>query len=104
MKYRLNKAETAPTRLRYIPQTKIINGRPIVVTERNYMDLAPGKEYETDDEATLEYLRTYKVKIRYNDQTVRALENEGVPYEIEYCRSCGGKVKKISYSLIEVYE
>lgn len=104
MKYRLNRAETAPASLIYVPHTEIVNGREIVVTERNKMKLVPNVEYVTDDKATIEFLRSQKAKLRYNEQTIRALESAGVPYEIEYCRSCGGKVKKISYSLIEVYE
>lgn len=103
MKYRLNKAETVPVCLYNVAKTKTINGRSIV-TYSNYIRLAPNKEYETDDEAMLNWFRSYRNKVRYNSSLELALKNNNVPYEIELCRSCGGKVKKISYQVVEVFE
>lgn len=102
-KYRLNKAETVPVTIYNIAKTKIISGRS-VVTYSNYMTLAPDKVYETDDEAMLDFFRTYKRKVRYNSHLESVLKSSGVPYEVEYCRSCGGKVKKISYRVVEVMD
>lgn len=101
--YRLNKAETVPVTINHIAKTKIINGKAIV-TYNNFTRLAPDKVYETDDEAMLDFFRTYRRKERYSASLETALKESGVPYEIEYCRSCGGKVKKISYQMIEVLE
>lgn len=103
MKYRLNKAEKVIVTINNVAKTKIINGRSIV-TYSNYIRLAPGKTYETDDEAMLNFFKSYKRKVRYNAQTEEALKENGVPYEIEYCRSCGGRVKKISYQIVEVFD
>lgn len=103
MKYRLNKAEKVIVTINNVAQTRIINGRSIV-TYSNYIRLAPGKTYETDDEAMLNFFRAYKRKVRYNAQTEAALKENGVPYEIEYCKSCGGRIKKISYQVVEVFD
>lgn len=101
--YRLNKAEKVTVTINNVPKTKVIKGKAIV-TYSNYIRLAPDKVYETDDEAMLEFFRTYKRKVRYNADLERTLKNNGVPYDIEYCRSCGGKVKKISYQVVEVMD
>ena len=100
-KYRLNKAERVQTTINNVAKTKIINGRSIV-TYNNYIRLVPGVIYETDDEAMLNFFRQYKRKVRYNAELERALKENGVNYDIEMCRSCGGKVKKISYKVVEV--
>ena len=100
-KYRLNNAEKVRILINNVAKTKKINGREIV-TYSNYINLVPGKIYETDDEAMLNFFRNYKRKVRYNTELERALKQNNVPYEIEFCRSCGGKVKKISYHPVEV--
>jgi len=103
MKYRLNKAEKVPVTLYNVAKTREYNGKPIV-TYRNQHRFVPGEVYETDDEAMLEWFRTYKRKVRYNSDLAKTLTEAGVPFELEMCRSCGGKVKKISYQIIEVYD
>lgn len=102
-KYRLNSAERVPITINMVARTKKIGGRDIV-TYNNYVRLAPNTEYKDDDEAFLNFLREYKVKVRYNAEIERALKDNNVPYEVEYCKSCGGKVKKISYHPVEVEE
>lgn len=101
--YRLNKAEKVRVLINNVAKTKIINGKSIV-TYSNYINLVPGVVYKTDDEAMLNFFRNYKRKVRYNAEVERALKENGVPYEIEMCRSCGGKIKKISYRPVEVIE
>lgn len=101
--YRLNKAENVQVTINNVAKTKQINGKAIV-TYSNYIRLVPGKVYQTDDEAMLNFFRNYKRKVRYNAELERALRSNGVPYDIEFCRSCGGKVKKISYRVVEVME
>ena len=100
-KYRLNSAEKVRILINNVAKTKKINGRE-VVTYSNYINLVPGVVYETDDEAMLNFFRNYKRKVRYNAEIERALKQHNVPYEVEFCRSCGGKVKKISYHPVEV--
>ncbi|MBQ1296312.1 MAG: hypothetical protein IIY21_19860 [Clostridiales bacterium] len=101
--YRLNKAEKVRVLINNVAKTKVINGKSIV-TYSNYINLVPGVVYKTDDEAMLNFFRNYKRKVRYNAEVERALKENNVPYEIEMCRSCGGKIKKISYRPVEVIE
>lgn len=101
--YRLNKAEKVAVTINNVAKTKEINGRSIV-TYSNYIRLAPDTVYKTDDEAMLEFFRNYRRKVRYNSELERALKEHNVPYDIEYCKSCGGKIKKISYRVVEVME
>lgn len=101
--YRLNKAENVSVTINNVAKTIERNGKAIV-TYSNYIRLAPGKVYETDDEAMLDFFRSYKRKVRYNANLEAVLKANGVPYDIEYCKSCGGKVKKISYQVVEVME
>lgn len=101
--YRLNKAEKVSVTINNVAKTKEINGKSIV-TYSNYIRLAPNTVYKTDDEAMLNFFRAYKRKVRYTAEIERALKENGVPYEIEMCRSCGGKIKKISYRVVEVLD
>lgn len=103
MKYRLNKAEKVQVTINNVAKTKIINGKS-VVTYSNYIRLTPGVVYETDDDAMVNFFRNYKRKVRYNAELEQALKQNGVPYDVEYCKSCGGKVKKISYRVVEVMD
>lgn len=104
-KYRLNKAETVETRINNVAKTRNINGKAIV-TYSNFISLIPNKVYETDDEAMINFFKNYKrvVKGRHTADLEQALKSAEVPYEVEFCRSCGGRVKKISYKLVEVFD
>ena len=102
-KYKLNDAEKVRTLIQTLPITKTINGRE-VVTWNNHTYLVPGKVYETDDKAMIEFFKTYKRKVRHTAGIEEALKSANVPYEIELCRSCGGRVKKISYKVVEVLD
>lgn len=102
-KYRLNSAERVQVRIDHVAVTKTINGKP-KVTYSNYMKLVPGKVYETDDQAMLGFFKKYRRKVRYNAELERALKEHNVPYEVEMCRSCGGRIKKISYQVVEVFD
>ena len=101
--YRLNKAERVQVTINNVAVTRNIHGKDIV-TYSNYIKLTPGKVYETDDEAMIRFFKAYRRKVRYNPEIEQALKNNDVPYEIEYCKSCGGKIKKISYQMVEVME
>ena len=103
MKYRLNKAEKVPVTIYNVAKTKRVGGRNIV-TYSNYIKLIPGEEYETDDEAMIEFFKNYRRKVRHNGDLANALTRNGVPFEVEFCKSCGGRVKKISYQIVEVYD
>lgn len=99
--YKLNDAEKVRVLINNVAKTKKIGGKE-VVTYSNYINLVPGVIYKTDDEAMLNFFKNYKRKVRYNAELERALKQNNVPYEVEFCRSCGGKVKKISYHPVEV--
>ena len=99
--YRLNSAERVQVTINNVAKTKKINGKEIV-TYSNYIRLAPGVIYKTDDNAMLTFFENYRRKVRYNAELERALKENNVPYEVEFCRSCGGKIKKISYRVVEV--
>ena len=98
---RLNKAEKVPVTINNVARTKVFNGKPIV-TYSNYIRLAPNEVKKTDDEAMIAFFKAYRRKERYNAELEQALKDNDVPYEIEYCKTCGGRVKKISYQLVEV--
>ena len=102
-KYKLNDAETLPNTINHVAVTKTIGGKQ-VVTYSNYIRLVPGKEYETDDPAMIDFFKTYRRKVRHTASLEEQLSSKGVPYAIEYCRSCGGRVKKINYQVVEVYD
>lgn len=103
MRYRLNKAENVPVTIHNVAVTKNVGGRSIV-SYSNYIRLAPGRVYETDDQAMIDFFRSYRRKVRHTESLEQNLRSNGVPYEIEYCKSCGGKVRKISYQVVEVIE
>lgn len=102
MKYRLNSAEKVAITLYNVAKTKHVNGRD-VITYSNFIKLAPGIEYETDDEAMIKWFAAHKRKVKYNAELERTLKDAGVPYTLEMCRSCGGRVKKLVYQVVEVY-
>lgn len=99
MQYRLISIETIPVTLRMFPQTK--NGR---VSYNHYQRLEPGKTYETQDPAQISYLKEHKEKVRYNKSLESALKDIGADFEVIFCKSCGGRVRKIEYRNVEVVE
>lgn len=103
MKYRLNKAETLPVTIYNVAVTKKVGNKDIV-SYSNYIRLVPDKIYETDDEATLKFFREYRRKVKHTESLERTLISNDVPYDIEYCKSCGGRVKKINYQVVEVLD
>ena len=102
-KYKLNDAERVENTINNVAVTKTINGKQIV-TYSNFIRLVPGKVYETEDNAMIDFFKEYKRKVRHTAGIEEALKSANVPYEIEYCRSCGGRVKKISYRVVEVFD
>lgn len=99
VQYKLIDVETSPVTLRMFPKT--VKGH---ISYGHYQTLNPGTVYETDDPAQIDYLRNQKIKARYNPNLEQVLTDAGVPYEVIRCRSCGGRVKKIEYSQVEVIE
>lgn len=99
MQYKLIDIETQPVVLRMFPKT--VGGH---VSYSHFQRLEPGKLYETDDKAQMEYIREHSVKVRYNPSIEKSLKDAGIPYEIIRCKSCGGRIRKIEYKNVEVIE
>lgn len=99
MQYRLIEIERIPVTLRMFPQTR--NGR---VSYNHYQRLEPGKVYETSDPAQIAYIKEHKEKVRYTKLLEDALKDVGADYEVIFCKSCGGRVRKIEYRNVEVIE
>ena len=99
MRYRLISCETVSVTLRMFPQT--VRGH---VSYGHYQRLEPGKTYETHDPAQMQYLREHREKVRHSQSLENLLKENGIPFEVIKCKSCGGKVKKIVYNNVEVIE
>lgn len=102
-KYRLNSAETLPNIINNVAVTKTYNGKSIV-TYSNHIRLSPGTEYETDDPAMIAFFKSYRRKVKHTNELEQTLRSNNVPYDIEFCRSCGGRAKKINYQVVIVEE
>ena len=99
MKYKLNEVVTSPTSF-YLPRTAE-NGRRRWGSVR----LDPGKIYETDDPLLIESISAKGiVKVPYNPRLEEKLKELGKEYEVELCKSCGGRVKKIKYRAVEILQ
>lgn len=75
------------------------------IVKYGHVPLEPGRRYELgDDEVFINSLKSVTTQKPYSKELVSILESYGVPYEEKFCRTCGGKVKKISYNVVEVVE
>lgn len=70
-----------------------------------YIVLDPEQDYPLpEDETFLKSLKTAKFRKPYDRALEDVLKAYNIPYELEMCKSCGGRVKKIVYNPIEVVE
>lgn len=72
-----------------------------------YITIQPGEkkslaEKGSDSRFMQSLLKNSVVQKNYTPQLEELLKSADVDYKIDYCKSCGGKVKKLSYSVIEV--
>lgn len=75
------------------------------VVTYGHVRLFPGEKYELgDDEIFIKSLKRAEAKKQYSDSLIKMLDELGVKYRTDYCKSCGGKVRKIFYSTIEVVD
>lgn len=97
--YRLIDAINAPVTVRVWSNADGHN-RPASIT------LTPGKTYALPENDTLlvSELKDLKAKVRYDATLEEALKACGAEYKVEVCRSCGGRLKKIIYKMLEVVE
>lgn len=71
----------------------------------SYVVLDPGVEYEMPEDSTFEAsIRNCKFKKFYDRQMEEILIANNIPYKVEMCKSCGGRVKKLVYNPVEVIE
>lgn len=75
-------------------------------TKYGHIRLIPGKIYELpeNDPPLVNSLRKAKLKKNYSVELEEALKKTNTPYEVKMCQSCGGRVKKIEYSVVEIIE
>lgn len=66
--------------------------------------LDPGKKYELLEEDVMNQLVNATEKTGYTPDKERRLKETGASYEKKYCKSCGGRVLKLEYKVIEVKE
>lgn len=72
-----------------------------------YITILPGEkkslaEKGSDDKFVTSLLKNSVVQKNYTPQLEELLKSANVDYTIDFCKTCGGKVKKLSYSVIEV--
>lgn len=76
-----------------------------IITHDNHMRLEPHKTYVMpDDEILANSLKKATTERKYTRELEQALQDCNAEYEIKLCKSCGGKVRKIKYKVIEVIE
>jgi len=65
--------------------------------------LTPGEVYELEgDERFLRSLYAARVHKPYSDSLKETLDQKGIAYELNRCQSCGGRITKLSYPVVEV--
>lgn len=88
-----------------VPMTINIATRQNGYTKYGHIRLEPHKEYEIpNDDLLLKSLKTATSRQKYSEELEKLLEETGATYKVELCKSCGGKVKKIVYNVVEVID
>lgn len=101
--YKLIDAISVATMLRPLSMT-VQYGAKKIVKHDGFMTLVPKELYQTDDPVLTESLKAFTFDQRYNKTLEDALKAAGAEYQIEHCRSCGGRIRKIKYHPVEVIE
>lgn len=67
--------------------------------------VVPGKRYALGTDPTLlSTLKAFSIESKYSPELVEQLKASGIEYDEHVCKSCGGRVKKLSYSPLEIVE
>lgn len=96
MYYKLIDAITTRQRLNVVGN---VNGA------RRYckMTLDPGVKYEIpEDELLWQSILGCKARVKYDKALEETLKSTGAKYTVKKCPSCGGRVLKLEYQLVEV--
>ena len=68
-----------------------------------WIRVLPDERYPLgDDEAFIQSLENASVEKLYSDKLVTELENNGIQFEVFNGGCCGGKIKKVSYKIIDI--
>lgn len=88
-----------------VPKNLNLAGRENGLLRYRVIRLVPGKKYKIpEDQTLLEELKGVTESEKYTEGKEAALKRCGIPYEIVYCKSCGGRIRKLKYHLVEVVE
>nr|WP_216682564.1 hypothetical protein [Enterococcus innesii] len=99
--YNLIKAITTSQQVRVAKTSENQNRSKIVY---GVMRLEPGEVYELEDDPIfLDSLEKLRVSKRYSESLEKELTAAGVDFKVDQCRSCGGRVKKLIYNIVEVH-
>lgn len=68
-----------------------------------HLTLEPHKKYEIPSDPLLwQSILEAKVRVKYDKAIEETLKATGAKYSVKQCPSCGGRVKKLEYHLVEV--
>ncbi|MEI5990409.1 hypothetical protein [Enterococcus crotali] len=71
----------------------------------SHVRLKPGEKYELgDDKVFSRSLQQIQVERPYSQPLANELRSLGIEYTESSCKSCGGRIKKISYSVVEIID
>lgn len=88
-----------------VPRTVTVATRENNRTEYKRIRLEPHKKYELpSDTLLLEELKKATLRVKYSPEYEEILKKCGARYEVKLCPSCGGRVRKIEYHIVEVVE
>lgn len=88
-----------------VPKNLNLAGRENGLVRYRVIRLVPGKKYEIpEDKTLLSELKNATETEKYTEAKEAALIDAGVSYETVMCKSCGGRVKKLKYHIVEVVE
>lgn len=74
-------------------------------TKYGHIRLNPNTKYEIPtEEGLLDSLKEATTKVKWTKELEEAMKAANVDYKIVQCPSCGGRVKKIEYHVVEVVE
>lgn len=75
------------------------------IPKYSYIVLDPGVEYELpEDELFQKSIRGCQFKKPYSKAMEESLKANNIPYKVEMCKQCGGRVKKLVYNPMEVID
>ena len=88
-----------------VPKNLNLAGRENGLLRYRVIRLVPGKKYKIpEDQTLLKELQNVTETEKYTEAKEAALKASNIPYETVYCKSCGGRVKKLKYHIVEVVE